>query len=50
MPPGTINLKPGLIRIYVGEEIPTKGLTTQEVRDLKDRTMAVMTEMVLSNR
>lgn len=50
MPPGTINLKPGLIRIYVGKEIPTAGLTTQEVRDLKQRTVEVMTEMINVNR
>lgn len=50
MPPGTINLKPGLIRIYVGKEIPTAGLTTQQVRDLKQRTAEVMTEMINVNR
>lgn len=49
MPPGTIDLKPGLIRIYVGKEIPTTGLTVQEVKDLKLRTMGVMTEMILKN-
>lgn len=47
MPPGTIDLKPGLIRIYVGKEIPTIGLTTQEVRDLKNRTFDTMSEMIL---
>jgi len=46
MPPGTINLKPGLIRIYVGKEIPTAGLTTQEVRDLKQKTFGVMEAMI----
>lgn len=49
MPPGTIDLKPGLIRIYVGEEIPTTGLTVQEVKDLKMKTMGVMTDMILAN-
>lgn len=46
MPPGTINLKPGLIRIYVGKEIPTAGLTTQDVRELKQKTFVVMEEMI----
>jgi 1-acyl-sn-glycerol-3-phosphate acyltransferase len=46
MPPGTINLKPGLIRIYVGEEIPTLGLTSQQVKGLKQRTFEVMAEMI----
>lgn len=46
MPPGTINLKPGLIRIYVGKEIPTTGLTVNQVRELKQRTFEVMSEMI----
>jgi 1-acyl-sn-glycerol-3-phosphate acyltransferase len=49
MPPGTINLKPGLIRIYVGPEIPTQGLTVDEVRVLKQRTFNAMTEMIRTN-
>jgi 1-acyl-sn-glycerol-3-phosphate acyltransferase len=49
MPPGTINLKPGLIRIYVGNEIPTTGLTSPEVKDLKNRTAQVMEEMIARN-
>ena len=50
MPPGTINLKPGLIRIYVGEEISTVGLTVEDVRQLKQRTFGAMTEMITVNR
>ncbi len=50
MPPGTINLRPGLIRIYVGKEIPTAGMTTQEVRELKQRAFDVMTEMIVSRQ
>lgn len=50
MPPGTINLKPGLIRIYVGKEIPTEGLTTKEVPELKQKTFDVMKEMIERNR
>lgn len=50
MPPGTINLKPGLIRIYVGKEIPTSGLTTQGVRDLKHQAVEAMTDMINANR
>jgi 1-acyl-sn-glycerol-3-phosphate acyltransferase len=49
MPPGTINLKPGLIRIYVGKEIPTDGLTIQDVRSLKQRTFEVMAEMIAAS-
>ena len=50
MPPGTIDLKPGLIRIYVGKEIPTAGLAVENVRTLKQRTFEVMTEMISVNR
>lgn len=46
MPPGTIDLKPGLIRIYVGKEIQTTGLSAADVRDLKLRTVKVMSEMI----
>ena len=50
MPPGTISLKPGLIRIYVGKEIPTVGMTPQQVKELKQQTFDVMTEMILNAR
>lgn len=50
MPPGTIDLKPGLIRIYVGKEIPTVGLTVENVKELKKRTFEVMTEMIVSHQ
>src|SRR5688572_18187368 len=49
MPPGTINLRPGLIRIYVGEEIPTHGLTPADVRELKQKTFDIMTKMIVQN-
>jgi 1-acyl-sn-glycerol-3-phosphate acyltransferase len=49
MPPGTVNLKAGTIRIYVGEEIPTTGLTTRDIPDLKERTFQKMKNMILSN-
>ena len=49
MPPGTIDLKPGLIRIYVGKEIPTRGLSVEEVRVLKQRTFDAMTDMIRKN-
>ena len=49
MPPGTINLKPGLIRIYVGKEISTVGMTVADVRQLKQRTFEAMTEMIVTS-
>lgn len=47
MPPGTINLRPGLIRIYVGEEIPTIGLTPNDVSDLKQKTFETMQALIV---
>jgi 1-acyl-sn-glycerol-3-phosphate acyltransferase len=49
MPPGTINLRPGLIRIYVGDEIETSGLTVSDVRALKEKTANIMKGMILKN-
>lgn len=50
MPPGTINLKPGLITIYVGEEIPTTGMDSQDVKTLKHQAFEVMTGMIVSHQ
>ncbi|MEO5600677.1 MAG: lysophospholipid acyltransferase family protein [Cyclobacteriaceae bacterium] len=50
MPPGTINLRPGLIRIYVGKEIPTQGLTVSQVGELKQMTFVAMTEMIVEHQ
>jgi 1-acyl-sn-glycerol-3-phosphate acyltransferase len=49
MPPGTINLWPGHIHIYVGDEIPTQGMTTQDVGALKDKTAAHMKNLLLNH-
>jgi 1-acyl-sn-glycerol-3-phosphate acyltransferase len=49
MPPGTINLRPGLIRIYVGEQIETAGLTVKEIPELKAKTFEAMTQMIVRN-
>ena len=46
MPPGTIRLRPGLIRIYVGEEISSAGLTTEDIPALKHRTFEIMHRML----
>jgi len=49
MPPGTINLRPGRVRIYVGEQIETAGLTSESTRSLKQQTFDAMTEMIVKN-
>jgi 1-acyl-sn-glycerol-3-phosphate acyltransferase len=49
MPPGTVNLRPGLIKIYVGQEIPIEGLTSTDLPALKQKTFDVMKGMILKN-
>lgn len=49
MPPGTIDLKPGKIKIYVAPEIPTEGLTTKDIPALKNQTVDVMKNLILQN-
>jgi 1-acyl-sn-glycerol-3-phosphate acyltransferase len=50
MPPSTIEMRPGKIRIYVGEEIPTTGLTSNDVAMLKAKTFEKMTQMIIENQ
>ncbi|HEY9049725.1 MAG TPA: lysophospholipid acyltransferase family protein [Ohtaekwangia sp.] len=49
MPPSTINLRPGKIRIYVGQQIETEGLTSADIAALKEKTFVAMKEMITSN-
>jgi 1-acyl-sn-glycerol-3-phosphate acyltransferase len=45
MPPGTIQLKPGRIKIIVGKEIPYDASSTT-VAELKQRTYKIMMDMI----
>lgn len=47
MPPGTLNLSPGKIKIIVAPEIPTKGLGNDDLPALKQKTSAIMKAMIL---
>jgi len=47
MPPGTINLRPGRIKIIVGPGIATTGIT--ETIALKNHTFEIMKEMIEQN-
>lgn len=49
MPPSTINLRPGLIRIYVAPEIATAGLSNADIPALKQQTFDVMKELIEKN-
>ncbi len=46
MPPGTINLKPGRIKIIVGKEITLTGLADETTASLKQRTYEIMLGMI----
>lgn len=48
MPPGTINFRPGLIKMFVAPEIPIAGVT--DTRKLKEHTFEVMKKMIEENR
>jgi 1-acyl-sn-glycerol-3-phosphate acyltransferase len=49
MPPGTIRLRPGRVKIIVSSEIPTEGLTSNDQAALKQQTFDVMQRMILDN-
>jgi 1-acyl-sn-glycerol-3-phosphate acyltransferase len=46
MPPKRLFLQPGLIRIYVGEPIPTAGMTVNEVPELKEKIRLLMLKIL----
>jgi 1-acyl-sn-glycerol-3-phosphate acyltransferase len=49
MPPGTINLKPGTIKVIIGNEISTEGLASSDVSMLKEKTFDIMKGMIKEN-
>jgi 1-acyl-sn-glycerol-3-phosphate acyltransferase len=49
MPPGTIEMKPGKIKVVIGKEIPTLGLLVNDVARLKEKTFNIMKEMIIEN-
>lgn len=49
MPPGTIRLKPGKVKVIVAPEIPTAGLTTSDLPALKQKTFDVMKELIVAH-
>ncbi|MFZ5973533.1 MAG: lysophospholipid acyltransferase family protein [Bacteroidota bacterium] len=46
MPPGTIPLRPGKIKVVVGKPIPTEGLALSDVSALKERVRNEMLAML----
>lgn len=48
MPPGTIRMKPGKVKVIVAPEIPTAGLTAEDQAVLKQKTFDVMKQMIIN--
>jgi 1-acyl-sn-glycerol-3-phosphate acyltransferase len=50
MPPGTLRLKPGNVKVVVAPEIPTTGLSYDDIPKLKRQTFEVMKELIVKHR
>lgn len=50
MPPGTIRVRPGHVKLIVAPEIPTAGLGNADLPRLKQQTYEVMKDMILKHR
>ncbi len=49
MPPGTMSIKPGKIKVVFGEAIDTSSYTMETVNGLKDKTFKVMEKLLVDN-
>jgi 1-acyl-sn-glycerol-3-phosphate acyltransferase len=49
MPPGTLRIKPGKIKVVVAPEIPTTGLTHDDIPRLKQETFEVMKQLIIDH-
>jgi len=50
MPPGRLQMKPGNVKVVVAPEIPTNGLTYNDIPKLKAETFEVMKELIIKHR
>jgi 1-acyl-sn-glycerol-3-phosphate acyltransferase len=50
MPPGRLQMKPGRVKVVVAPEIPTIGLTYNDIPKLKGQTFEVMKELIVKHR
>lgn len=49
MPPGTLTIKPGKIKVIAGKPVSVEGLTTDDVQALKQRVFDTMLEIYKQN-
>jgi len=50
MPPGKVSIKPGRVKVVVGDEVPTEGLTLSDVKQLRDDVFSRMSTMIDQHR
>lgn len=50
MPPGKIFIKPGKVKVIVGDEVPTDGLTLSDVKQLRDNVYSRMSSMIAAHQ
>lgn len=46
LPPGKKSIRPGTVKVVVGDEVSTVGLTLSDVKQLKDNVFAQMSTMI----
>lgn len=46
-PPNTLSIKPGTIKVKIGEPIDTKGLTLDDVKEVKEQIFKRMEKMII---
>lgn len=49
MPPGTLTIRPGKIKVIAGEPVHVQGLTTENIQALKERVFDEMMEIYKNN-
>lgn len=50
MPPGKISIKPGKVKVIVGDEVSTDGLTLADVKQLRDDVFSRMSSMIAAHQ
>lgn len=50
MPPGTADFRQGTIKVVIGDPISTEGMDISQVKPLRDKVFAIMSEMIATNK
>jgi 1-acyl-sn-glycerol-3-phosphate acyltransferase len=49
LPPGKTTIRPGRVRVIIGDEVPTQGLTLSDVKSLNEKVFGMMSSMIEIN-